>query len=137
MSEWWATACPARYQDLDLQMRRRKPPELALPRKLLHELIAARSGHGDFAAYHRRFHHEDANIYCVCGQEKSPPHFIRSHRYSTHMRKLRKGLTVADFTRQLLGPHGLGKFLEYARTTTCFGNLQANLPSAGCEGGNN
>ncbi|KAI0993756.1 hypothetical protein K3495_g14428 [Podosphaera aphanis] len=35
LNEWWLKACPSRYQDLDLQMRRRKPPELALPRRLL------------------------------------------------------------------------------------------------------
>lgn len=50
IDEWWSTALPTRYRDLDLQMRRRKPPELALLHRLLHELLAARSGHGDFAA---------------------------------------------------------------------------------------
>ncbi|KAI0993628.1 hypothetical protein K3495_g14556, partial [Podosphaera aphanis] len=54
VDKWWSTARPARYRDLDLLMRRRKPPELALPRRLLHHLLAARSGHGDFASYHRR-----------------------------------------------------------------------------------
>ncbi|KAI0995667.1 hypothetical protein K3495_g12514 [Podosphaera aphanis] len=53
MDCWWSTVCPARYKDLDLQMRRQKPPELNLPRLLLQRLIAARSGHGDFAEYHR------------------------------------------------------------------------------------
>ncbi|POS87059.1 hypothetical protein EPUL_001776 [Erysiphe pulchra] len=49
LHQWWAKACPLRYLDVDLQMRRRKPPELSLPRRLLHGLIAARTGHGDFA----------------------------------------------------------------------------------------
>ena len=45
-------------------MRRRKPPELGLSRHLIHGLIAARTGHGNFAAHHRRFHHEDATLEC-------------------------------------------------------------------------
>ena len=118
-------------------MGRRKPPELSLSRNLLHLLLAARSGHGDYAAYHLRFNHEDANLYCVCGQEKSLTHFIRCRRNAYHMRKLRKGLTVAAFTQKLLGPRGLGNFIEYARMTGCFGNLPANLTSAECEGSNN
>ena len=77
VDEWWSTACPIRYRDLDLEMRREKPPELALPRNLYHHLLAARSGHGDFAAYHRRFNHEDADLHCICGQETSPTHFIK------------------------------------------------------------
>ena len=136
VDEWWSTVCPARYRDLDLEMRRRKPPELSLSRNLLHHLLAARSGHGDYAAYHRRFNHKDANLYCVCGQETSPTHFIRCRRNACHMRKLRKGLTVAAFTQKLLGPRGLENFIEYARITGCFRNLPANLSSAGCEGSN-
>ena len=50
VDDWWSKFCPARYRDLDLQMRRRKPPELALPRWLLHRLIAARTGLGDVAS---------------------------------------------------------------------------------------
>ena len=42
---WWSTSCPARYRDLDLEIRRRKPPELGLSRRLLHELIDAQAGH--------------------------------------------------------------------------------------------
>lgn len=78
-------------------MRRRKPPELALPRRLLHKLIAARTGHGDFAAYHRRFHHSDANLECTCGLETSPTHFIRCRQYATQVRRLRKGASMGDF----------------------------------------
>lgn len=118
-------------------MRSRIPPELALSRKILHELLAVRPGHREFAAYHRHFHHEDANLHCVRGQEKSPTHFVRCHRNAYHMRKLRKGLTVVAFTQQFLGPRGLGKFIEYPRITGCFGNLPANLTSAGCEDSNN
>ena len=77
VEEWWSQNAPDAYRALGLMMRRRKPPELRLPRKLLHKLLAARTGHGDFAAYHRRFNHPDANLLCHCGQEKSPIHFLR------------------------------------------------------------
>lgn len=97
VNEWWSKVCPARYRDLDLQMRRRKPPELALPQRLLYKLIAARTGHGDFAAYHRRFNHRDADLKCICGQETSPTHFIRCRQYATQVCKLRKGANMREF----------------------------------------
>lgn len=118
--EWWSTTCPARYRDLELQMRCRKPPELPLSRSLLHQLLAARPGHGDFAAYHRRFHHGDANLTCTYGQETSPTHFVRCRNHASITRKLRKGLTLSDFTNQLLGQNCLKKFKEFARNTGCF-----------------
>ena len=68
----WSDVCSARYQDLDLKMRRRKPPELALPRRLPHKLLAAGTGNCDFAAYHRCLKQIDANLECVCGQETTP-----------------------------------------------------------------
>ncbi|KAI0996060.1 hypothetical protein K3495_g12121 [Podosphaera aphanis] len=83
VEKWWSEVCPPRYQDLDLKMRRRKPPELTLSRRLLHRLKATRTGHGDFAAYHRRFKHLDAELKCVCGQEITPTYFIRYRRYAT------------------------------------------------------
>ena len=62
------------------------PPELSLlPRPSLGRLLSARSGHGDFAAYHRRFKHNNADIYCTCGQEKSPddmPGHLRLRRHA-------------------------------------------------------
>ena len=72
VDDWWLNTRPARYCNLDLLMRRRKPPELAMPRRLLHRLIAARTGHGDFASHHRRFKHADACMNCACGLETSP-----------------------------------------------------------------
>lgn len=120
LDEWWSMACPARYRNLDLLMRRRKPPELALPRRLLHRLIAARTGHGDFAPYHRRFKHANANMYCACGLETSPTHFIRCRLYASQVRKLRKGLTMNIFISQLLGPRCLESFKEFVRITECF-----------------
>ena len=48
--DWWEKNKTDRYEDLDLMMRRKRLPELALPRWSYHRLIAARSGHGDFAS---------------------------------------------------------------------------------------
>lgn len=59
LDTWYGRVCPVKYRALSLLMRRRKPTELCFPR-LLHEVIAARIGHGIFAVYHRLFHHEDA-----------------------------------------------------------------------------
>ncbi|POS85318.1 hypothetical protein EPUL_003041, partial [Erysiphe pulchra] len=64
LDDWWSRVCQSHYQDLDLQMRLNKPPELSLPRRLLRHLIAARTGHGDFAAYHYRFKYSDAIFEC-------------------------------------------------------------------------
>ncbi|KAI1005706.1 hypothetical protein K3495_g2518 [Podosphaera aphanis] len=130
---WWSTVYPARYKDLGLQLRRRKPQELNLPRLLLQRLIAARSGHGDFAEYHRRFHHENAVLDCACGLEKSPTHFVRYRIHAIHTRKLRKGRIINDFISHLLGPDSHEKFTEFAKTTGCFGNIPAYLFSAGHE----
>ncbi len=38
-------------------------------------LLAARSGHGDFADYNEIFNHEDALLTCSCGALKAPEHF--------------------------------------------------------------
>ncbi|POS84336.1 hypothetical protein EPUL_004526 [Erysiphe pulchra] len=79
-----------------------KPPELTISRRLLHRLIAARTGHGDFAAYHRRLKNLDAELECVCGQEITPTHFIRCRRYVHKVRKLRNGMIIDDFRRQYI-----------------------------------
>ncbi|POS86227.1 hypothetical protein EPUL_000399 [Erysiphe pulchra] len=97
-SDYITLADLLRYQDLDLKMRRRKPPELALPRWLLHHLLAA-TGHGDFAAYHRRLNHAHANLECVCGWETTPTHFFRCRQHANQMRKLRNGMNMDTYRR--------------------------------------
>lgn len=120
VDNWWSNARPSRYQDLDLLMRRRKPPELALSRRLLYRLIAARTGHGDFAFYHRRFKHNDVILDCEFGLETSPTHFIRCRKLALLMRKLRRGKTVADFISQFPGPKCLETFQEWSKVTGYF-----------------
>lgn len=73
--DYWATHAPQSYKNLAIPLDPR-PPELSLPRGSLGRLLAARSGHGDFAAYHERFNHSDALLTCSCGQLKAPQHFF-------------------------------------------------------------
>ena len=71
----WLSIAPQTYQDLGITSPRR-PDELRLPRPLLARILAARTGHGDFADYHERFNHENAHLLCRCGAKKSPVHFF-------------------------------------------------------------
>ncbi|ODM20665.1 hypothetical protein SI65_03718 [Aspergillus cristatus] len=73
-AQFWAEKASKRYKDLGIGIEKR-PPELQLPRAALGRLLAARSGHGDFAEYHERFKHDDALLTCSCGRRKEPSHF--------------------------------------------------------------
>ncbi|KAM4063409.1 RNase H domain-containing protein [Hirsutella rhossiliensis] len=72
--DWWAAGAPSSYKSLELKASLGCPPELHTKRQHLHHLLAARSGHGDFADYHERFNHEEARIECSYGRRKSPTH---------------------------------------------------------------
>lgn len=130
LDAWWDKACPARYRALNLQMRRRKPPELCLPRRLLHELIAARTGHGNYAAYHRRFQHKDATLECICGKETSPTHFIRCQNHAHHARRFKKSMPYCLLVYKLIGPKCLNCFTKFAKVTGCFGSRPIASSSA-------
>jgi ribonuclease HI len=73
---WWSTYAPKQYKRLNLKATTGCPPELSLPRAALHHLLAARSLHGDFAAYHERFDHIDARLVCSCNRRKAPDHIF-------------------------------------------------------------
>ncbi|KAI1007378.1 hypothetical protein K3495_g852 [Podosphaera aphanis] len=64
------------YQQLYLSTSPNRPKELELPRSTLGRILATRTGHGDFAEYHDRFRHPEANMNCLCGHRKSPLHFF-------------------------------------------------------------
>ena len=49
---------------------------LTLQRPITGHILASRTLHGDFAAYHKRFRHADAEIKCSCGKHKTPLHFF-------------------------------------------------------------
>ena len=65
------------YRELGLSptTRANALKELSFKREVLGWLIAARSGHGHFAAYHERFcHEEETDLYCRCGQKRAQLH---------------------------------------------------------------
>ncbi|APA11746.1 hypothetical protein sscle_08g065160 [Sclerotinia sclerotiorum 1980 UF-70] len=72
----WSTVIPQTYRELEIHSSPKNPKELSLPRSFLGRLLAIRSGHGDFAAYHERFNHQDAHPHCRCGARKAPLHFF-------------------------------------------------------------
>lgn len=83
---YWTKHAPPSYRDLAIPLDP-LPSELFLPRGSLGRLLAARSGHGDFAQYHERFNHENALLFCSCGQRKSPQHFchcLKGKRTAQH-----------------------------------------------------
>lgn len=82
--DWWKDQAEQRYQFVGTHAVSKKPLS-SHKRKTLHRLLAARSGHGDFADYHERFGHRESNNNCSCGKRKSPRHIfyckkIRGHR---------------------------------------------------------
>lgn len=84
-SKLWTEACRTlneRYLSWGLTWSTDKCPEAleVLRRPQLHRYGAVRHGHGDFSWYHRKFHHEDANVHCSCGQRKEPLHIVHCRR---------------------------------------------------------
>ena len=78
-NDWWDKTLPRaskRYRDWNLDYNVKEPPALTLSRPILHRYLAIRTGHGDFAWYHRRQNHNDANFYCSCGRKKTPHHLV-------------------------------------------------------------
>lgn len=86
IDKWWSEACQKQYKQLDFQMHRKKPPEHLLSHHLLQKLIAARIGHGNFADYYRRFHHEGTILECAYGKETNKTNFIRFRLYIQNFR---------------------------------------------------
>ena len=84
-----------------------------LSRTTLHRLLAARSGHGDFADYHERFEHEDAVLECSCGKRKAPEHFLLCDKVRARDRPRLAG-SCRDKIRTLLAgpPKKFANFIE-------------------------
>lgn len=75
--QWWQANAPEEYQRMDLcDFPRKAPAELHLPRPLLHRLIAARSGTGDFAAFHTNLRRPERIRPCGCGGTRNPTHIF-------------------------------------------------------------
>lgn len=113
---WWKRNAPESYQDLGITLSKGPPSELSLARRTLGHLIAARTGHGDFKAYHERFGHKDAVLNCSCGQPKSPTHLLTC-RISRRRSKKLHGLLPTD----ILGtPKGAILYAKYVEETGHF-----------------
>ena len=116
---YWAQSAPPTYKQLAIPYIPR-PPELTLPRPSLGRLLAARSGHGDFAEYHERFNHESALLTCSCGQRKSPQHFFHCLRGEATARHPWEGLSC----REILGTKdGAKLFSEWLQRSNFYSQI--------------
>jgi ribonuclease HI len=80
---WWNkhnATLSKHYEKWNLDYKVKLPPELDLPRPVLHRYLAIRSGHGDFSWYHKKFAHSDAKLTCSCGHAKDPRHLVRCQK---------------------------------------------------------
>lgn len=92
----------------------KSPPELGLTRPQLHRLLAMRTGHGDFAWYHRAFKHNDVNLHCTCGHLKTELHFLQCRKAAATRDKwpLIKGKR-ADYLPDMRTEKGRTQYLHY------------------------
>jgi ribonuclease HI len=109
---WWRQYAPNSFRHLvdgDLVPREeaslRARPSLKIPRASLGRWLAARSFHGDFASYHKRFNHEDAHLLCSCKHEKTPEHYAYcqrvwklKHKWPAKLRKHKTPYQLYDYT---------------------------------------
>lgn len=104
LDSWWDIHGPARYKDLDIQagVPGKCPATLRIPRKALHHLLSARSGHGDFENYHERFNHTSYSP-CICGRAKSPIHFFFCRLKRATVRRYTGKLRTQEAINWLLG----------------------------------
>ena len=103
-AEWESqrqNGAPLLYLELGLKptsKRNKLAPQLSMRREVLGWLIAARSGHGHFAANHQRFSHEEEEDWrCPCGKYRAPPNPFgcanaRAHRALLWSEKARRAL---------------------------------------------
>ncbi len=91
------------------------PRILSLPRPILARILATRSGHGDFSAYHDRFNHTSAAVRCRCGAHTAPLHSLYC-RLATKKEMLRtaqgQALTPAELVATEKGAAILGARLQ-------------------------
>ncbi|KAK4073573.1 hypothetical protein Purlil1_12997 [Purpureocillium lilacinum] len=115
---WWDASAPDQYKPLHLKPTTGCPPELELPRPLLHHLLAARSRHGDFADYHVRFNHDDARLTCSCGRRKEPSHLFYCRKIlPRHRMRLAPSPTAA--VNRAIG-RDFDKFVQLAKASSFF-----------------
>jgi ribonuclease HI len=100
VKQLWTVTAPQSYRELCISYTQ-NTDELGIQRGALGHILAARSQHGDFAAYHLRFHHEDATLNCSCGRPKTPLHFYFCKKST--IRQLSKKSPTDDTITRLLG----------------------------------
>jgi ribonuclease HI len=122
---------PQSYQDLGIQPHTKsgRTREHKLPRWVLGRLLAARSGHGDFAAYHERFRHEAYLADCSCGKPKAPVHFFFCPPTRKRWKDRWKGPKAspsATIDWALSTANGAEEFGRYVRETSFFKDICPN-----------
>jgi len=129
MQKWWAKSAHESYKALEIECPAKAPKELRLPRWVLGKLIAARSGHGDFKAYHERFSHTGNRLECRCGKTKTPTHFYRCKPARRIWDRWKKRPKLPPWPEErrirwmLSTPRGARVFQEYISKTKFFQEL--------------
>jgi ribonuclease HI len=118
---WWSASAPEQYKRLNLKATTSCPPELSLPRAALHHLLAARSLHGDFAAYHERFDHVDARLVCSCGRRKAPDHIFYCRKVPPRHR-MRLAPSPNAVVNLAIGKD-FTKFIDLSKDSAFFGKI--------------
>lgn len=120
--DWWNKYIPESYSKLGITNAPSSPKELHLSRKALGRLISLRTGHGDFASYHLRFGHTEANLQCHCGSQKTQRHlfFCRILRRRGH----RPTGSINYLIPKLLGtPEGATTLTKWLESTNFFEHI--------------
>jgi ribonuclease HI len=107
----WPATAPKRYIDLGVPLSG-SSKDLLLSRFTLGKLYASRTGHGDFAEYHRRFDHQDTIIEYACGRPKSPDHFFYCKLGRRATRRRWYPLTLPEVLSTTHGARCLNRWLE-------------------------
>ena len=100
LRQLWLTTALQSYRNLGI-LYLLNTAELGLKRGALGRILASRSSHRDFAAYHKRFQHSNATLYCSCGRLKSPLHFFFCKKNNT--KQLGPKAPTVDKLTYLLG----------------------------------
>ena len=117
------TGAPLLYLELGLKPtsnRKKLAPQLSIKREVLGWLIAARSGHGHFAAYHQRFSHEEEEDWrCSCRNYRTPLHPFRcinarAHRALLLLEKAKRALSTEEILSTLEGAAAFAKLFAYS-----------------------
>jgi ribonuclease HI len=129
VQQLWQTVAPQSYRDLEITTSPLPPDELRLKRPTLGRILAARSGHGDFADYHERFNHADSHLLCSCGARKARLHFFFCRRAIRRAPRPRGAPSLALPT--LLGtPKGAIELAAWLTKTCFYGDICPRHPAS-------